>query len=208
MGLVEGVFGKIHHIVVNPGSNLFGNAVCHTPRHALRFISVNEVSPLLFHHGLLFLAHGAAHQIAPPKGIAPQIPDNLHYLLLINDTAVGGVKNRLKLGTGISNGARIAFSPDILGNEIHRPRPVKSNPGNDILKALRAELLHKTFHAAAFKLENSVRASRPNGRKHLFIVKIQMIDINGNPLVLFDKGYRVPQHGQRPQSQKIHFKEP
>ena len=65
-------------------------AVRHTAGHTLFGIPVSKVFPLLLHHILLFLAHGAAHKVASAHGIAAQLPHNLHHLLLIHDAAVGG----------------------------------------------------------------------------------------------------------------------
>ena len=95
MGLIKSIFGKVHHIVINLGRHLLGNPVGHASRHPLLLIAVYEVRPFLFHYGLLFLAHSPAHQIASSQSISPKITDDLHYLLLVNDAAVGGRKNRL-----------------------------------------------------------------------------------------------------------------
>ena len=89
MGLIECIFRKVHHFIINLRGDILRDAVCHTSGHALLRISIDEIRPLLFHHGLLFLTHGTAHEIASPKGIATQITYDLHYLLLINNTAVG-----------------------------------------------------------------------------------------------------------------------
>ena len=137
MGLVKGILGKIHHIVIDLGSHLLRNPLRHTARDALFRVSVDEVCPLFFHHRLLLFAHGPAHQIAASQGISSQIPDNLHHLLLIHDTAVGGGQNGLKLGAGIDNGACAALSPDVFGNKVHRTRTIKRNSGNDILQIFR-----------------------------------------------------------------------
>ncbi len=95
MGFVESILCKIHHVVIDPGGHLLGNTVCHASGHPFFLISINKVSPLFLHHCLLFLAHGTAHQIAPPKSVAAKIPDDLHYLLLIYNTAIGRRQNRL-----------------------------------------------------------------------------------------------------------------
>src|SRR5699024_3049617 len=97
MGLVEGVLGKIHHLIIDFSCHLFRNSVFHTAGNALLLISVNEVVPLLFHHGLLLFTHGTAHQIASSHGVSAQIPHDLHNLLLVDNTAVGGLQNVLQL---------------------------------------------------------------------------------------------------------------
>ncbi len=89
MGFVKGIFGKIHHILIDAARRFFVNPLGYAAGNLFRFVSVNKVRPLLFHHRLLLFTHGTAHQIAPPQGVASQITDNLHYLLLVNDTAIG-----------------------------------------------------------------------------------------------------------------------
>ena len=90
MGFVEGVFREVDHLVVDGVGGLLVDAVGNTALHSLLRIAVDEVLPLLFHHCGLFLGHGAAHQIASAQRVAGQIPHNLHYLLLVDDAAVGG----------------------------------------------------------------------------------------------------------------------
>ncbi len=90
MRFIESIFGEIRHILIDLLCHLLGNSSGHAARHMFLLVAVDKILPLLLHHILLFLAHGTAHQIAPAKGIAAQIPHDLHDLLLIDDTAVGG----------------------------------------------------------------------------------------------------------------------
>ena len=149
MRLIKRILGKIHHIVVDLGSHLLGDPACHAPRHSFLFVAINKVSALLFHYGLLFLTHGTAHKIAPPQGISSKVTDDLHHLLLINNTAVSGGKDRLQLRAGIGNGPA-SLSLNILRDKVHGPRTVQGDPRYHILQILRLQLFHKAFHAAAF----------------------------------------------------------
>ncbi len=56
---------------------------------------MHKIFALLLHNIRLFLAHRAAHQVAAPQRISAKVAHNLHNLLLIDDTAIGGRKNRL-----------------------------------------------------------------------------------------------------------------
>ena len=133
MGFVESIFGKIHHVLINFSCHFLTDALCRTPRYAFLFVAINKIGALLLHNGLFFLAHGAAHQIAPAQRITAQIAHNLHNLLLIYDTAVGGRQNRLKLRTGIRHLSLAVFALDIFGNKIHGTRAVQRNTRDDIL---------------------------------------------------------------------------
>ena len=90
MRLIKGIFCKIDHLVIDMICHLLINAIVHTAYNPFLCISINEVFPFLLHHLCFLLAHGPAHQIASAHGIAGQITDDLHHLLLVDDTAVGG----------------------------------------------------------------------------------------------------------------------
>ena len=85
MGLVERIFGKIHHHIVDLPCCLLVNAVGNTAGDIFLRVAVDEVD------GLFLLTHGTAHQIASSQCIARQITNDLHYLFLIYNTAVGGL---------------------------------------------------------------------------------------------------------------------
>ena len=90
MGLVEGIFSKINHLIVDVVCGLLVNPIVHTALNPFRLAAVDKVLALLFHDRRLFLTHGAAHQIAASHGVSGQITHNLHNLLLVHDTSIGG----------------------------------------------------------------------------------------------------------------------
>ena len=159
MGLVESVLGKVHHRVVDVGRHLGADPLCGASRNAFLGIAVDEIAPLLFHDLLLLLGHGAPHKVASAQCIAAQIPDDLHYLLLIHDTSVCGLQDRLKFLRVVGDPVGILLAEYIFWYEIHRTRPVERDPCNDVLEILWAELLHESLHSAGFKLEDAVRFS-------------------------------------------------
>ena len=89
MRLIKCIFCKIDHLIVNMVCRLFINPIGDTALYSLCLISINEVLTLFFHDSRLFLTHCTAHQIASAHGIASQVTDDLHNLLLVNDTAIG-----------------------------------------------------------------------------------------------------------------------
>ena len=88
MGLVNRILGEIHHGIVDLSCGLFINAVGDTAGDILLRIAVDEVRPLFFHDGLLLFTHGTAHQVASAQSITCQITDDLHNLLLIDNTPI------------------------------------------------------------------------------------------------------------------------
>ena len=89
MGFIKGVLCKVDHFIVNVIGRLFIDAVGNTAPYSFRLIAIDEILALLLHHSRLFLTHGAAHKIASAHGIASQIPDNLHDLLLVYNAPIG-----------------------------------------------------------------------------------------------------------------------
>ena len=154
--LIKGIFGKIHHSVIDAGSDILIDSAGDTSRDILLGVSVHEVAALLFHDLLLLFAHRAAHQVASAQGVAAQIADDLHNLLLINYTSVCGLQDGLKFRTGVTHLTQVIFALDVLRDKIHGARSVQGDSRYDVLEIPGAELLHKVLHAPRLKLENSV----------------------------------------------------
>ena len=208
MGLVEGVFGKIRHLVVDVVGRALLQAVVHAALHALLRIAVDEILTLLLHHRGLFLAHGTAHQVRAAHGVARQVPHDLHHLLLVDDTAVGGSQNGFHLRAVVGNGASVVLALDVLGDKVHGSRPVQGNSGDDVLQAAGLKLLHETLHAAAFQLEHPLGLARADGIQNLFVVVVDVVQINGHMVVLLGHVHRVLDHRQGPKAQEVHFQKP
>lgn len=83
-----------------------------------------------------FFAHGAADVVRLSHRIPRKLLYDLHHLLLINDTSIRWLKDRLQFRRHVSNGVCIILSPDVVWNKIHRSRTVQGNSGNDILEIL------------------------------------------------------------------------
>ena len=205
VGLIEGILGEINHLIVNLLGCGLRNPICNAAGHSLFLIPVYEVLPLLLHDRGLLLRHGAAHQIAPSQRVARQLLYDLHDLLLIDDTAVGGFQNLLQLRTVIGNRLRVILSPDVLGNEIHGAGPVQRDSRDDVLQIFRLQLLHEVLHAAAFQLEHALSLSRADGSIDCRIVIINLIHVDGLSRPLGRHAGRVLNHCQRPESQEIHL---
>ena len=89
MGFIEGILRKVCHIIVDLVCRLLVDPIGDTALYTLFLVSVNEVLALLRHDRRLLLRHGTAHKVASAEGISGEVADDLHDLLLIDDTAVG-----------------------------------------------------------------------------------------------------------------------
>ena len=146
MGFIKGIGGEADHLIIDLIGNLLGDTIGNAALYPLFLVSIDKVLPLRLHHLCLLFGHGTAHQITSSVTVARQAPHDLHHLLLIDDAAVSGCKDRLKLWTVISNGIPIASSRNILWNKVHRTRTIQGNTGHDLCHALRLQLFHKLLH--------------------------------------------------------------
>ena len=205
MRTVERVLREVHHAVEDLVGRRLGDAAGQAARHAFLWIAVDEVGSLLLHHGFLFLAHGAAHQVAAAHGIAAQIPHDLHDLLLIHDAAVGIRKDGLQLGDQVVDALSVVFAADIVRDKAHGTRPVEGNAGDEIIHAVRLQLLHEALHAAGFELEDAVVLTGSDQLEDFRVVHFHVVEIDAFSGPGFDEVQSVLDDGQRPQAQEVHL---
>ena len=95
VGLVEGVGGKALNLFKQLQGGLLvhapAQAAVHLPGAVLPLLAVEEHLPLPLQHIVLFLGHGPPDNVRPAQGVARQVPENLHHLLLVDDAAAGGL---------------------------------------------------------------------------------------------------------------------
>ena len=184
MCLVKCVFREAHHAVEDPVRGCLVDSPGRAAGHILFRISLDKVPPFLRHDFCLLLGHGAAYQVAPPIGIPAQVAHNLHYLLLVDDAAVGCLENRLEERRIVPHRGGLLLAPDISRDEAHRARAVQGDPGDDILQAARLQLLHEALHACGFQLEDSLAFSGGNVLEHFLIVCIDAVHVQVAVFVL------------------------
>ena len=177
MAFIEGILCEIGHFIKYCFGSLFGYSVGKTAGN-LSFNTINKVMSFLCHDLSFFLAHGTPYKVASSEAVSGKVTNNLHNLLLINNTAVSILKNRLKCRRRILNITGIIFAPNIFGYEIHRTRTIERNSGYKVLKTARFKLLHELLHATAFKLENTFRLSGGNHCIDIFVSVGKVINIH------------------------------
>ena len=205
VGFVEGVGSEVHHLVEDMVRHLLLDAPFHGPFHAVR--AVDEILPLPGHHVVLLLAHGPADDVGSAQGVAAQGADNLHDLLLIDHTAVGGGEDGLQALVLIVDGAGIVLALDIPGDALHGAWTVEGDASDDILEAVGFELHEELAHARRFQLEHPVRVPSGDHVVYLFVGEIVGGEIRRLLPLLPDEGQGVPDDGQGPKAQKVHLEE-
>ena len=208
MGFVEGIGSEVRHLVEDPAGGLLRDPVSDAARYPLLGVSVNEVLPLLLHHLRLFLGHGSPHQVRPAQAVACQLLDDLHYLLLVNDTAVGGLQDRLQLRALIGHGVPVVLSLDIPGDEVHGARTVKGKARNNIVDGFRLKLLHEAGHAGRLQLEHACRIPPGDHLVDLRVSVIDPVDIDMDAVIPFRLDLGVFDHRKGPEAQEVHLQEP
>ncbi len=196
MGFVEGVGGKGLHLP----KNLVGGGLLHPVLPA----PLQKVGALLRHHVGLFLTHGPADQIGLAVAVAPQLPANLHHLLLVDDAAVGNLQNGAELFGEVGNVLRVMAAVNILGDRLHGAGAVEGDDGDNILEGGRLKLGNNPAHPSGFQLEHP--AGLPGGEhlEHLWVVQRYLLD--GEAWVLPPEHlFRVVNDGEVSQAQKVHL---
>ena len=86
---------------------------------------MDEIFLFLQHDVHLLLGHGAAHQVGTAVAVTAQITDNLHYLFLIDQAAVGYIQNRCQSVVHIFDVLRIFLVFYVLRYRVHGTRSVE-----------------------------------------------------------------------------------
>ena len=140
MGFIESVGCKAFHFIINGICGLFVNTTSYAAvnNNIAVFIgkTVNENVSFLFHYGVLFLAHCTAHNICSSEAVTCKSTENLHYLFLIDNTAVGYFKNFFEHWVLIAYMRRVVSAVNVGGDTVHRSGTVKRKYGNQILNAV------------------------------------------------------------------------
>ena len=112
-----------------------------------------EDAAMLGHLLGLFLAHRTPQQIGAAERVTADDLRHLHDLFLIDHDAVGLGQNRLDTRLRIIK-ALAVFARDVIRNQIHRPRSIQRDQGDNVFKTVGPRLLQHVAHAARFKLEH------------------------------------------------------
>ena len=211
MRLVERILRETDHVIEDGLGSRAADAVADTARdlHLAVFVqlAVDEILLFLQHDGHFLLGHRAAHQVRTAVAVACEITHDLHDLLLIDQAAVGDVKDRRQFRAGIADMRRILLIVDIFRDRVHRTRPIKRDPCDDIFEAGRLQIFHKLRHAAAFQLEHPTGVACGDHFVNARIVVIHFREIDLDAVIFLDHLQRVANDRQVAQAQKVHFEQ-
>ena len=204
VGLVEGVVGKVVDLVVDALGHVLGDAVGGTPGDVPLRVPVEEGGPLLLDVLHLFLGHGPAHHIRLAQGVAPQLLEDLDDLLLVDNAAVGVGQDGNEGGVLIGDLLRVVLAGDEPGNGLHRPRPVQSDNGGDVLDVLGLQAHTHTGHAGGLHLEHAGGLAVGQHLEHRRIVVGDLLRVEVR-VAAADQLGRVVQHRQVSKAQEVHL---
>ena len=89
MRLIKRILREINHLIVDVICDALADPVCDTALYAFCLISVDEILAFFLHDCCLLLRHCTAHKIASSHRVSGEVTNDLHNLLLVDDTSVG-----------------------------------------------------------------------------------------------------------------------
>ena len=179
MRLIKGIRRKALHFIKDILGHLCRHAVFLTARHRHGSIVVEQPMQenllLPLHYIVLLFAHRPPHNVGPPQGIARQAAENLHDLLLINNTAVSNIQNVLQQRVLILNPLRMMAALDIARDRIHGTGAVERDHRDQVFQPFRTQLHNYAAHTGRFKLKNPLHISRREHLINLRVVKVNFL---------------------------------
>ena len=206
VALIERIFCEICHFIEDGFRRFHRDTILHTAGHFIP-VAVDEFLSFLCHHVGFFLTHGTADKVASAKAVARQVTHDLHNLLLINDTTVGVIQDRLQFFMGILHIAAGIFPFDIFGDKVHRAGTIHGDTGDHIFQTSGLQFLHELLHTAAFQLEHAFRLTLTDHIVNRRIIFGEIIHIQLDAMDTFDFLHRRLDNGQCTQTKEVHFKQ-
>ena len=198
MRFVKGIGSKAGHFIKNFCSYLFAYTVFCTAVYKMWAFSSHNIS--------FFLCHSTAHEVWLTIAVTCQSTAYLHYLFLVNNTAICNFQNILQQRMFIFNQLRIVSVPYKGRYRIHRARAVKRNNRYQVFYIHRFQVHQNIFHTAAFKLEHAYSITIWQHAESFFIVCRYSVCTEWR-CVLLNHFFSVVNNCQCTQAQKVHFQQ-
>ena len=211
VGFVEAVARKLLHQIEDLYRQFAVDAVLDRP-----FLKPGS---LLGHLGRVFLAHGPAQHVRPTQGVTRQHLGYLHHLLLIEDDAVGGFKDRfetlvlpLLVRVGDRLLAVLSLDEVVHHARLERARTEQGHQGDHVFETVRLQPFDEILHAAGFELEYRRGLEPLQQIERLLVVDGDGGDVDRR-LALFGKARvyhaeRPVDDGQGTQPQEVELHQP
>ncbi len=200
MALVEAVGGELRDLVEDGA----GEALREPARHR----AGDENVALLVHLRLDLLAHRAPQQVGGAERVAREIAGDLHHLLLVDDDAVGLLEDRLQHRVRVFRVLAAVLDGDVARDVVHRARAVERHHGDDVLEAVRLELLQRLLHPAGFELEHAIGLGAAHQAVGLGVVERQLVEDQRHAERIVHQGLGGPQEGQGGQAEEVELDQP
>ena len=175
--LVEAVARELLHDI----EDVAGKIACVLPLGRLAPLlhrAVHEYRAVLDHLLLDLLAHGAAEKVCAAQRIARELLGDLHYLLLVDDHAVGRLQRLLKAGVlvvrlriGDLLEAVLSVDEVVDHSGVQGARAEERHERDDIVEAVRLELRDEVPHAGRLELEHCYSLAGEEVLEGVMIVK-------------------------------------
>ena len=121
--------------------------------------TLHEQRTLFLHYLDLLFTHRPAQQVRTPEGVAGQNLGRLHHLFLINQNAVGFLRDRLEQRMRVFDFHLAVTAANEVRNQIHRTRAIQRNQRRDMLDRGQFEFTAKITHATGFQLKHPHRVA-------------------------------------------------
>ena len=208
MAFIEGVGRKTRHFIVNFVGNFLGDAIGDTARAFVARLgaAMDKMLAFCLHHRVLLFTHGTADVICLSERETGQLTEYLHDLFLVDDAAVGDVKDVGQLRGLIADFIRLVAVAQVGRDGVHRAGAVKTDKSDDIFKVLWLQTHEDLFHTRGFELEHALRFTLTQHLISRCIVIIQLLDGEGRVFFL-NGSLRVPDDRQGTQAEEVHFQQ-
>ncbi len=204
VSFVEGIVCKVQHLVKDVVCHLLRHAVGGASADVFLRIAENEVVPLGLQHVKFLFGHGAAHHVGLAQTVACQQAEDLHDLLLIDDTAVSDRQHLFQQRVLVPDGAGVVLALDIGVDVLHGAGAEQGHDSGDVLHAVGLEPHGNVGHAGRFHLEHTAGLTLAQHLKNRLIVIVQIVPVqflSGLP----DELDGIVDDGQVAQTQKVHL---
>ena len=176
-------------------------------RNAARGATGKKFVALRSHHFDLFLAHRASQDVRFAERKSGDAVRDLHHLFLKNDDAPRFRQNFFQFREVVGNFFLAMFARDEFVDHaaLNRTRTIQSVQRRKIFHPRGLIAFKNVAHAMRFKLKYPAGISAREESVGLRIVKRKKRQIEVHAPIFLDHFDRVIEHGQRSQTQKIHF---
>ena len=155
---------------------------------------------------MLFLAHRAADVVRLAQREARQAAEDLYYLFLVHNAAVGDGENGLERGVPVAYLLRVLAVFDEARYGVHGAGAVEGYDGRYVLDALGAQAGTDAGHARALELEHALGFARGEHGEGLRVVVRERVHVEVRRVPAHQLG-RVFQHGEVPQAEEVHLQQ-